>query len=53
MELEPFKTKILKFNDLSLTMVCLPDHGWGMPARMLGWALGYANNGQKLGDNLD
>jgi hypothetical protein len=52
MELEPLKTKTLLFNDLTLTLVCIPDHGWGLPSRMLGRALGYADDGQKLGDQL-
>lgn len=45
-------TKTLTFRGLSLTLVLHPVHGWGLPARMLGWALGYSNEGQKLTDQL-
>lgn len=46
------KTKALSFNGMTLTLVEHPTFGWGLPARMLGWALGYANEGQKLAEQL-
>lgn len=43
-------TKILNFKSTIITFLCHPSLGWCIPAKLLGQALGYANDGQKLND---
>lgn len=42
-------TKTLKFNNITLTFLQI-EGVWSIPAKLLGMALGYANDGQKLSD---
>lgn len=45
------KTKKLKFNNNSITFLLI-NGMWLIPAKIIGLALGYAKDGQKLGDHL-
>lgn len=44
------KTKTLKFKGNSITFLFHQAFGWCAPAKLIGLALGYANEGQKLND---
>lgn len=45
------KSKTLKFNSTNITFVLIQGQ-WLVPARIIGQALGYASEGQKLADHL-
>lgn len=45
------KTKTLNFNGNTITFAKI-DGIWSIPAKLLGLALGYANDGQKLADAI-
>lgn len=45
------RTKSLKFNGVSITFLLI-NSVWMIPAKLLGLALGYAKEGQKLADAL-
>lgn len=44
------KIKNLKFNNTVIAFLSYPSMGWCIPAKLIGLALGYANEGQKLND---
>lgn len=46
----PVQTKILNFKSTIITFLAHPSVGWCVPAKLIGRALGYANEGQKLND---
>ncbi len=45
------KTKQWKFNNNTITFLLI-NSKWLVPAKLIGRALGYSNDGQKLGDHL-
>lgn len=48
----PTKTKSLTFKKNIITFMHHPDMGWCIPAKLIGQALGYSKDGQKLADHI-